>query len=59
MEVVWLGKLVGKFPGFTDDMKYVKVITFNSTQRVFLASECSVRCDRERRHNGLRIVGFR
>jgi hypothetical protein len=50
LEVVYNGKIVGKFLDFADNGDYLIVLTRDGSKKVFLASECSIRCDNERRH---------
>lgn len=50
MDVVYNGKVVGRFVGFADNSDYLVVITANGSKKVLLASECSIRCDNEVRH---------
>lgn len=49
MEVVSNGKVVGTFIDFADDMDFVMVSTKNGNKK-FKASDCSIVCDKERRH---------
>ena len=49
MEVVSNGKVVGTFVDFADDMDFVTVSTKNGNKK-FKSSECSIVCDKERRH---------
>lgn len=49
MEVKSNGKVVGTFIDFADDLDYIVVSTKNGNKK-FKASECSIVCDKERRH---------
>lgn len=49
MEVKSNGKVVGTFVGFADKVDFVVVKTKNGIKK-FKASECSIVCDIERRH---------
>lgn len=49
MEVKSNGKIVGTFIGFTNNMDFVLVSTKNGIKK-FKASERSIVCDMERRH---------
>jgi hypothetical protein len=51
MEVVYNGKIVGEFLDFADDGDYLIVRTDDGSKKKFLASECYIRCDSERRHS--------
>lgn len=50
MEVVYNGKIVGEFYGFADDGDYLIVVIDDGSKKKFLASECTICCDTERRH---------
>lgn len=51
MEVVSNGKVVGTFIDFADNMDFIVVGTKNGNKK-FKASDCSIVCDTERRHDG-------
>lgn len=48
--MVYNGKIVGKFLDFADNGDYLIVLAKDGSKKAFLASECSIRCDNERRH---------